>query len=119
MSVSNDNPFSESLFKTLKYCPEYPSHPFKCIDEAKAWVNEFVQWYNTKHLHSGIKFLTPNDKHDGRDKEILRRRKIVYETAKLKNPNRWSRETRNWNNIAKVYLNYLQKKEELNIKIAS
>jgi putative transposase len=117
--VSNDNPFSESLFKTLKYCPQYPSLPFKGINEVKNWVNEFVHWYNTIHLHSGIKFLTPNDKHKGRDKEILRRRKIVYETAKLKNPNRWSRETRNWNNIEKVYLNYLQKKEELNIKKAS
>lgn len=117
--VSNDNPYSESLFKTLKYCPEYPSRPFRSIDEAKAWVDKFVFWYNYKHLHSSIKFVTPNDRHEGRDEEILRRRKIVYETAKLKNPSRWPRKTRNWKKIEKVYLNYLQKEEELNIKRAS
>jgi putative transposase len=118
-SVSNDNPFSESLFKTLKYCPEYPSRPFLSLEEAWAWVKAFVEWYNYCHLHSGIKFVTPNDRHEGRDKEILRKRKIVYETAKLKNPNRWSRQTRNWEKIRKVYLNYLQKEKEIVIKIAS
>ena len=84
----------------------------------KEWVNIFVYWYNNKHLHSAIKFVTPNDKHNGLDEAILNKRKIIYETAKLKKPNRWSRETRNWKKIKKVYLNHLQKKKESDIKIA-
>lgn len=118
-SVSNDNPYSESLFKTLKYCPEYSSNPFKSIEEAKEWVDKFVYWYNHKHLHSGIKFVTPNDRHEGKDIENLKRRKLVYESAKLKNPSRWSRGTRNWGYIEKVYLNDLQKDNELDIELAS
>lgn len=114
--VSDDNPYSESLFKTLKYCPEYPSKPFESTYEAKKWVDSFVNWYNNNHLHSGIKFVSPADKHLGKDSEILKKRKIVYETAKLQNPNRWSGETRNWNRVEKVYLNHLQKKKDLDIK---
>lgn len=117
--VSDDNPFSESLFKTLKYCPEYPSKPFNSLEEARAWTQSFVNWYNNIHLHSGIKFVTPNDRHEEKDKVILQRRKIIYETAKSKNPNRWSRETRNWNKIEKVYLNCLQKNRKLDMKKAS
>lgn len=106
-SVSNDNPFSESLFKTIKYCPQFPSKPFSSIKAAKLWVEEFVQWYNCEHLHSGIKFVTPLSRHEGIDIEILKQRKIIYEKAKQKNPNRWSCETRNWNRAEKVYLNNL------------
>jgi transposase InsO family protein len=93
--VSDDNPYSESLFKTLKYCPQYPSKPFTSLENAQSWVNDFVDWYNNKHLHSGIKFVTPACRHDGKDVLILRRRKIVYETARINNPNRWSRKSRN------------------------
>ena len=117
--VSDDNPYSESLFKTLKYCPEYPNGPFESIEHARTWCDQFVNWYNNKHLHSGIKFVTPNDRHNGNEDAILRRRKIVYETARLQNPNRWSKSTRNWNKIKMVYLNYLQGEQELSIKIAS
>ena len=53
-SVSNDNPFSESLFRTLKYCPQYPSKPFSSIEEAKAWMVKFVDWYNNVHQHIPI-----------------------------------------------------------------
>ena len=106
--VSDDNPYSESLFKTIKYCPQYPHRPFESLDEAKDWVGEFVDWYNDKHLHSGIKFVTPNDRHQGKDREVLRRRKIVYETAKLARLNRWSGETRDWDFIGEVKLNHLQ-----------
>ena len=111
--VSNDNPYSESLFKTLKYCPEYPSKPFVGLENARAWVKSFENWYNNVHLHSGIKFVTPNDRHEGRDKEILEKRKEVYKTAKEKNPNRWSQETRNWEKEGKVFLNCLQKESNL------
>jgi putative transposase len=117
--VSDDNPYSESLFKTLKYCPEYPSEPFESIEAARAWVKDFVEWYNNEHLHSGIKFVTPSQRHKGQDKEILIKRKEVYEKAKEKNPNRWSGQTRNWNFIDEVYLNHLQRSRAEDMKIAA
>jgi transposase InsO family protein len=111
-SVSDDNPFSESLFKTLKYCPLYPSKPFASIEEATIWVEVFVAWYNGEHLHSGIKFVTPNSRHDGTDIAILERRDFIYEEAKLKNPLRWSKQTRNWKRIEAVKLNYLKEENK-------
>ncbi len=117
--VSDDNPYSESLFKTLKYCPEYPSRPFASLAEANEWVEKFVYWYNNIHLHSGIKFVTPVSRHEGKDKMILENRKRVYEEAKNKNPNRWSGDTRNWNRIEKVFLNYLQEEKNNAITLAS
>lgn len=103
--VSDDNPFSEALFRTLKYRPEYPRKPFETLEAARAWVTGFVRWYNTEHLHSGIRFVTPGDRHAGLDTEILRRRKAVYEAAKRRNPDRWSGETRNWEPVKIVDLN--------------
>ena len=110
--VSDDNPYSESLFKTLKYSPKYPSKPFASLEDAQTWGNDFVDWYNNKHLHSGIKFVTPSSHHNGEDIAILNRRKVVYETARINNPNRWSGKSRNWDHQKKVYLNDLQKKNE-------
>ena len=113
--VSDDNPFSESLFKTLKYCPEYPSRPFGSIEDSTEWVEKFVYWYNNIHLHSGIKFVTPSSRHDGGDLAILENRKIIYQQAKIRNPNRWSGDIRNWDKIKKVYLNHLQVEKEIDI----
>jgi putative transposase len=107
-SVSNDNPYSESMFKTLKYCPQFPSKPFESIEAAKAWVKEFVVWYNTEHLHSGINFVTPESKHAGDDVAILSQREIVYAKAKTQNPERWSGSTRNWKPTQEVKLNWLK-----------
>jgi len=112
-SVSNDNPFSESVFRTLKYRPEYPEKPFADISEARAWVNGFVQWYNNEHRHSGIKFTTPNERHTGKDIVILANRKLVYKKAKLANPSRWSGEIKNWDHIEEVYLNPEKEKSEI------
>ena len=64
-----------------------------------------MAWYNTTHLHSGIKFVTPDDCHFGRETEILMKRKAVYEAVKRKNPTRWSGKTRNWDPVETVYLN--------------
>jgi transposase InsO family protein len=116
-SVSDDNPYSESLFKTLKYCPLYPSKPFESIEAATKWVESFVAWYNDEHLHSGIKFVTPSSRHNGSDVEILEKRALVYKQAKLKNPQRWSKRTRNWDRIATVKLNSL-KEENISAKTA-
>lgn len=104
-SVSDDNPYSESLFKTLKYRPSYPDRAFSGIDEARAWVSRFVQWYNTEHLHSAIRFVTPGCRHLGLDPAILARRSVVYEKAKRRNPRRWSGQTRDWSPITEVFLN--------------
>ena len=104
-AVSDDNPYSESLFKTLKYRPSYPDRAFSSIDQARAWVSRFVQWYNTEHLHSAIRFVTPGSRHLGLDPAILARRSVVYEKAKRRNPRRWSGKTRNWTPITEVFLN--------------
>lgn len=111
-SVSDDNPFSESLFKTLKYCPQYPTKPFESIEEATIWVEAFVDWYNNEHLHSGIKFVTPSARHAGQDAEILAKRNIIYKEAQVKNPLRWSKQTRNWQRVEVVKLNCLKDETE-------
>ena len=110
--VSSDNAYSESLFRTLKYVPYYPQEPFEDIVEARRWVEGFVGWYNDVHLHSGIRFVTPSQRHAGLDKEILSRRNEVYREAKRKNPLRWSRQTRNWSPIEEVWLNPDQRKDK-------
>jgi putative transposase len=104
-SVSNDNAFSESLFKTLKYHPSYPARAFNDLDEARAWVEHFVDWYNHRHRHSAIKYVTPEQRHTGEDFAILARRDAVYRRAKRRSPHRWTGRTRNWSPIRKVYLN--------------
>ncbi len=103
--VSDDNPYSESLFRTLKYRPEYPARPFSSLEEAQAWVEGFVQWYNTEHLHSALRFVTPDDRHEGREQAILEHRQRVYETARRRHPERWAGPLRNWQPVEEVYLN--------------
>ena len=114
--VSNDNAYSESLFKTLKYVPAYPKE-FKSIDDAREWVKSFVKWYNLDHHHSGIKYVTPNERHNKEDIFILQKRKETYIAAKKKKPKRWSRDIRNWNHIKEVVLN--KKKECVKLKKAA
>jgi putative transposase len=113
-SVSNDNPFSESLFKTLKYVPSYPSKPFESLDEARRWVETFADWYNYSHHHSGLKFVTPVQRHNGVDIAILERRKSVYEEARKQHPERWSGEIRNWDHEAMVMLNPVNMQQQDN-----
>ena len=104
-SVSDDNPFIEALFRTLKYRPEYPQKPFDTLEDARAWVVGFVGWYNTEHRHSGIRFVTPDERHDGREAAVLANRVQVYERARRANPNRWSRGMRDWSPAPAVFLN--------------
>lgn len=118
-SVSDDNPYSESVFKTLKYCPQYPSKPFESVAAAERWVKEFVAWYNEEHLHSGIRFVTPASRHRGEDAKILAARHAIYETARSKRPDRWSRQTRNWGHIKEVFLNCLKGKSSSGTKVAA
>jgi len=103
-AVSNDNPFSESLFKTLKYRPGYPGS-FDTIEVAEKWMTGFVYWYNHVHRHSGIKYVTPHERHTGADIEILKKRRQTYEEAYKKNPSRWAGKIKNFDHIDVVELN--------------
>jgi len=104
-SVSDDNPYSEALFKTLKYHPGFPDKPFETIEEARKWVLGFVRWYNEIHHHSALRFVTPGQRHRGEDVVILQQRRALYEVAKTRHPERWSGLTRNWEPEDTVYLN--------------
>lgn len=103
--VSNDNPYSESLFKTMKYRPGYPFKGFSNLEESRVWVDKFVKWYNHEHLHSGINFLSPYQRHFGLDKEIMQIRIKTYEEARLKHPEIWSKKIRDWSLPEYVTLN--------------
>lgn len=104
-SVSNDNPYSESLFRTTKSRPEFPSTPFETIEQACCWMTWFENWYNTEHLHSALKFVTPAQRHAGEDVEILEHRAALYERARKRNPKRWSKNVRDWTRVETVVLN--------------
>jgi transposase InsO family protein len=103
--VSDDNPFIEALFRTLKYWPEYSVSGFASVDEARAWVTRFVEYYNHEHQHSGIGFVAPADRHAGNDVEILAARRAVYARQKELHPERWSGKARPWNRPLVVTLN--------------
>jgi transposase InsO family protein len=103
--VSDDNAFVESLFRTAKYRPQFPESGFASLEDARRWASEFVAWYNHDHRHSGIRYVSPAQRHAGTDREILARRHALYQTARSVNPRRWARHTRNWDPILVVTLN--------------
>ena len=104
--VSNDNPYAESLFRTLKYRPNYQPKGFATLEEARSWMKLFEHWYNYEHHHSGIKFMTPMQRRSPGRNEILQKRHQVYEAAKEAHPERWNgRTTRDWSLENDVYLN--------------
>jgi len=103
--TSNDNPYIESFFKTLKYDSGYPIR-FKDIRQAREWMANFVNWYNTEHLHSSIGYVTPEQMRDGSAIDIFKKRNKVMEKAKLDNPEYWgSRDTIYWGAPEEVVLN--------------
>jgi len=103
--VSDDNAFVEVLFRTAKDRPSYSSVPFASLGDARRWVEHFVYWYNEDHQHSGIRFVTPSQRHAGLDVDILGQRHYLYEEAKSRDPERWSGSTRDWTPIETVRLN--------------
>jgi putative transposase len=112
-SVSDDNPYSEALFRTVKYHPTFPMlDKFATILDARKWSENFVRWYNNDHLHSTLKFVTPNHRHTGIDKAILANRHQVYQKAKTINPERWTGQTRNWSLPDTVTLNPNRKNKQ-------
>jgi putative transposase len=104
-SVSDDNPYSESLFRTLKYTPAYPAKPFVSLAAARQWVQAFGWWYNEGHRHSGIRFVTPAERHGGHQRKILANRQTIYTEAKRQHPERWSGAIRNWAPAGAAWLN--------------
>ena len=98
-SVSNENPYSESRFKTLKYRPAYPLNPFEKLLDARQWVSTFVDWYNNEHRHSAMRGWMPR----------CYRSVAVYEASKQACPERWSGDTRNWQHVSVTHLNPDQK----------
>lgn len=104
-SVSNDNPYSESLFATLKHRPLMPVKPFESIEQARQWTIGLVDWYNQEHRHSAIKFVTPEQRHLGQDGQLLQQRTQVYAQARDMHPERWSKNTRDWSRVTEVHLN--------------
>ncbi|MDY2685665.1 MAG: integrase core domain-containing protein, partial [Selenomonadaceae bacterium] len=104
--VSNDNAYAESIFHTLKYRPNYQPNGFEGLQEAREWCKGFVTWYREEHHHSGIRFLTPAQRHSGEGEAILAKRHEAYEKAKAAHPERWNgRSTRDWTLPDTVYLN--------------
>lgn len=117
--VSNDNPYIESLFKTLKYTAGYPGK-FEDIFHARQWMADFVNWYNTEHRHSAIGFVTPAERRNGDYKEIISKRNKTMEQARMLHPERWGKKIRIWNSTEEIFLNpSSETKERLNnLKIA-
>lgn len=103
--VSDDNPYSKSLFRTAKYRPDYPRRPFASAEEACVWVASFIDWYNHRHRQSGIKFVTPQQRHSGQAMAICRHRSVVYEQARQRHPRRWLRSIRCWRQPQVVWIN--------------
>lgn len=103
--VSNDNPYAESIFRTCKYRPNYPAKGFSDLTESRTWVLSFVRWYNQEHRQSGLNFLTPEQRHEGLADQVFEQRRRVYEKAKSKHPERWSKEIRDWSLDEEVWLN--------------
>lgn len=88
--VSNDNPYSESQFRTMKYRPEFPAR-FGCIQDARAFCQDFFRWYNEEHRHSGIGLLTPATVHYGLASRVIEHRQQVLDTAYQRHPERFVR----------------------------
>jgi putative transposase len=103
--VSDDNLYSEALFRTLKHTPAYPRRLFAGADAARRWVAGFVSWYNREHRHSAIRYVTPDQRHAGLDGAVLAQRRRLYERARRANPERWTRGVRNWSPVGAVLLN--------------
>ena len=103
--VSNDNAHAETVFRTAKYSPLWPEKPFDTLEEAQAWVQRFVDWYNNEHRHSGLNYVTPAQRHRGEAEGLLANRIEVYTAARERHPERWSGDIRDWSLESVVWLN--------------
>ena len=104
--VSNDNAYAESWFRTMKYHQSYPVRRFRDLLSVQAWVDGFVEWYNAEHRHSGIKYVTPNQRHHGEADAICSVRQQTYQQARQQHPRRWARPPRDWSQPQIVRVNH-------------
>jgi len=109
--VSNDNAYAESWFHTMKYHQSYPVRRFRDLRSVRAWVDGFVEWYNAEHRHSGIKYVTPNQRHYGEADAICSIRQQTYEQARQQHPRRWARPPRDWSQPQIVRINHPRLRE--------
>ena len=121
--VSNDNPYSEAQFKTLKYRPEFP-HRFGCIEDARAICGKLFRWYNGEHYHGGIALLTPAAVHYGEASAIIAQRQTALDAAFLAHPERvlthksilaavWGDHSAHQGEYLRVFVGQLRKKLEV------
>src|SRR3954467_14738530 len=103
--VSDDNAYAEALFRTAKYRPDFPAAGFADLAGARQWAADFAHWYNHEHRHSGIRYVTPAQRHAGEDRPLLAARHALYQQARAANPRRWSGHTRNCAPIGAAPLN--------------
>jgi putative transposase len=112
-SMSNDNPFSESAFKTLKYRPGYPER-FGSIEDARSFCREFFTWYNTEHRHSGIAMVTPENVHYNNHQKVLNDRSVTLEHAFRNHPERFVKGVPIVKKVpSKVWINMPNTKEQV------
>jgi putative transposase len=88
-SVSDDNPYTEDLFSTLKFTRTYPRKRFEDLKQARTLLQAFLSWHKTQNRHSGIQFVPPEQIHAGQDREILLKRKAVSNAAKCSKTRCW------------------------------
>ena len=118
-SVSDDNPYVESLFGTMKARVGYPKKPFESLEAAQDWVDSFVRWYNEEHRHSALNWVTPMARHTGEEHELLHRREETYRRARQRHPERWSRDIRNCSPAPDVTLNPTKTKKNNEVSNAA
>jgi transposase InsO family protein len=103
--VKNDNPYIESFFRTLKYHAAYPGR-FRNMDEARTWMGDFIDWYNTTHRHSGLGYITPEQRRLGEDIKLFERRNETLQKAFDRHPERFPKSgPKQWKSRRVVYLN--------------
>ncbi|WAC70968.1 integrase core domain-containing protein [Roseateles sp. SL47] len=103
--LHGDNAFVESLFRTAKYRPEFPEKGFAGLGGVRELARKFVHGYNRDHRHSGIRYVSPAQRHDGVDVAILAARYDVYGKARQRSPGRRSGDARDWSHVTVVTLN--------------
>ena len=99
------NPFSEALFRTCKYRLNWPTKGFAARADAQVRVKSVASWYKREHLHSRVRFVTPNESHTGQDSATLANRAILYANARAQDLESWSGKSRNWQTAGPVCLN--------------
>ena len=109
--VSNDNPFIESFFKTLKYTAGYPGR-FRDLQHARTWMADFIAWYNNDHRHSALGYVTPHQRRSGVDRELFHQRNRTLAHARALCPERWGRRPqRQWEAEQAVTLNPVRERQ--------